>query len=293
MSIHAYRYSFIIATFGREDELKTLFGSLATQTYQDFEIIVVDQNEHERVHSICKKQERLTYIHSKHRGLSIARNLGIKQARGKYLVFPDDDAVLSSDFLENANTVIQRFAYISIFSGIVITLEKNKPFSRYMDFVPEEITYANFNKFMSTTMIIHNLLFDKLGGFDEEMGVGSLWGGSEETGFLLRAFEKGFKCYYSPTLMVYHPEANFSKMSFLCAAQKGYSYGLGRGAMFKKLIRSSKWRWMLYQWVLSILKTIAGVGDACIQNRWKDVVRHGGAFWGRIVGFIFAKTSRY
>lgn len=293
MSIHAYRYSFIIATFGREDELKTLLESLAAQTYQDFEIIVVDQNKHDRIRIYCKNLLRLTHIHSQFKGLSLARNMGIKRARGEYLVFPDDDAILSSDFLKNANDIIQKRPDISIFSGIVITLEKNKPFSRYMDFVPEEITYANFNKFMSTTMIIQNLLFDKLGGFDEEFGLGAQWGGSEEAEFLLRALEAGCRAYYTDSLVAFHPEACFSTMTCKQAIQKGYSYGLGRGALFRKLVYSSRRCWALLQWIYSLLKSIVGMIMACASGNGKDSLRHYGAFLGRIVGFVLAKGNRY
>ncbi len=286
------RYSFVIATYGEENYLKTLLESLKTQSCQDYEIIVVDQNEHERVLHLCNNYENIKYIHSSNRGLSLARNIGIKISRGEYLVFLDDDAVLPYNFLENANNVVQEFPGMSIFSGIILTFEKNKPFSRYMNFISEEITYRNYSKFLSTTMVIRHQVFDKLNGFDEEMGVGARWGGSEETELLLRALEAGFRAYYTESLIAYHPELNFSKMTWIQAIRKGYSYGLGRGALFKKLINSPKWWWMLWQWILSLLKAIGGMVMACIQGHWKDSIRHYGAFWGRIVGFALAKTTR-
>lgn len=291
--MHAVHYSFITATLGEENKLKTLLKSLTSQTYIDYEIIVVDQNEHERVLHLCNNYENIKYIHSSNRGLSLARNMGVRKARGEYLVFPDDDAMLPSDFLDNANKIIREFPDVSIFSGLVLTTNKKKPFSRYMDYVSEEISYFNYDKFMSTTMIIRRQVFDKLNGFDEEMGVGARWGGSEETELLLRALEAGFRAYYTESLIAYHPELNFSKLTWIQAIHKGYSYGLGRGALFRKLINSPKWRWMLWQWVLSLIKAIGGMGMACIQGHWKDSIRHYGAFWGRIVGFALAKTTRF
>jgi glycosyltransferase involved in cell wall biosynthesis len=291
--MHTVHYSFITATIGEESKLKKLLNSLASQTYRNYEIIVVDQNEHERVLDLCNNYENIEYIHSSNKGLSFARNRGIGNARGEYLVFPDDDAILPHNFLENANSVIQKFPYIFLFSGIVLSLEKNKPFSRYMDFVSEEITYRNYNKFMSTTMVIHRQVFAKLNGFDEEMGVGARWGGSEETELLLRAFGAGYRAYYTKSLIAYHPELNLSKLTWMQAMNKGYSYGLGRGALFKRLIKSPKCRWMLWQWVLSLIKAIGGMGMACIQRDLKESIRHYGAFWGRIVGFALAKTIRF
>ena len=127
--MYTTRYSFVIATYGEGNYLSGLLESLAAQTYRDYEIIVVDQNEHERVKLLCDNCEKIKYVYSCNRGLSLARNIGIKRASGEYMVFPDDDAVLSSDFLENANNVIQKNPDMSIFSGIVLTLEENKPFS--------------------------------------------------------------------------------------------------------------------------------------------------------------------
>ncbi len=285
-------YSFITATVGDENKLKILLDSLALQTYLNYEIIVVDQNEHERVLHLCADYEKTKYIHSSNKGLSLARNIGIRNASGEFLVFPDDDSVLPHNFLENANIVIQKLPDILIFSGIVLSLEKNRPFSRYMDFVSEEITYRNYSKFMSTTMVIHRQVFDKLNGFDEEMGVGARWGGSEETELLLRAFGAGYRAYYTKSLIAYHPELNFSKLTWIQAMYKGYSYGLGRGALFRRLINSPKCGWMLWQWVLSLIKAIGGMLTACIQGDLKDSIRHYGAFWGRVVGFTLAETTR-
>lgn len=284
--MHTTRYSFVIATYGEGNYLRDLMESLSAQTFRDYEIIVVDQNEHERVKLLCNNYEKIKYIYTRNRGLSLARNIGIGKASSEYIVFPDDDASLPSDFLENANNIIQKHPDMSIFSGIVLTLEENKPFSRYMDSVSEEITYRNYAKFMSTTMIIHHQVFSKLKGFDEEMGVGAPWGGSEETELLLRAFEAGFRAYYTETIIAYHPKANYNAMAWGQVFRKGFSYGLGRGALFKKLINSHKRPWVMRQWVLSILKSIGGVGVAIINGHWKDAFRHCGAFWGRIVGFI-------
>lgn len=287
--MYSTRYSFVIATYGEGNYLRNLMESLVAQAFRDYEIIVVDQNKHERVKLLCNNYEKVKYIHSRNRGLSLSRNIGIGKASGEYIVFPDDDAVLPSNFLENANNIIQKHPDISLFSGIVLTIERKKPFSRYMDYVSEEISYRNYAKFMSSTMVIHYRVFDKLKGFDEEMGVGARWGGSEETELLLRALGAGFRAYYTETLIAYHPEANYCAMAWGQVFQKGFSYGLGRGALFRKLINNHKTNWVLWQWVLSLLRSLGGMGVAIVGRQWKDAFRHYGAFWGRIVGFIMAK----
>lgn len=289
----AVRFSIIIATLGRENELVMLLNSLAAQTLQDFEIIVVDQNDHDRIHALCINRERLTYIHSDRSGLSLARNLGIQGARGEYLVFPDDDATLQSDFIEKADDIISGFPDVSIFSGIVLNVEDNEPFSRYMDSVSEELTYCNFDKFMSTTMIIHKRVFREVGDFDEEMGVGARWGGSEESELLLRGLGAGLKAYYSTGLVAYHPKVDFSTMDWRLAIQKGYNYGLGRGALFRKLVSGPVFYWIPGQWILSLLKSAAGMAISMVSGQANDFIRHFGALCGRVTGFVSAKQREY
>ena len=287
-----YSYSFVVATYGREIEIDQLINSLYAQTYKKYEIIVIDQNEHGRVRDLCSKKENINYIHTNKKGLSRARNIGIENAKGEFLVFPDDDSVLASDFLKEANELIAKFTDIYIFSGKVLTFEDNKPFSRYMDSVSEEIALQNFNKFMSTTMIINRQVFDSIGSFDEELGVGSCWGGSEEAELLLRSISYGYRAYYSTALIAYHPKADFASVGLNKTILKGYNYGLGRGAMFRKLLVLDNLRtwWVMTQWVTSLIISITGIGKSMIVGQWKDMCRHCGALLGRLIGFVLAKA---
>lgn len=285
------QYTFVIATVSRTIELQYLLDSIKAQSVKDYEIIVVDQNKDDRVKSICNNVAQLNYIHSERRGLSLARNLGIKKATGNYIIFPDDDAILSNNFLEIADNIIHIFTTTSIFSGLVLTLDKQVPFSRYMNYESEELTYRNYNKFMSTTMIIHKEVFNKIGGFDEEMGLGTKWGGSEETEILLRALKAGIKAYYSSSLIAYHPVADSSLLTWRQAIKKGYSYGKGRGALYGKLNRSFGFSWILNEWIISLMKSIAGIVISLMRSQRADSLRHLGALLGRIVGFMLVKRN--
>ena len=103
------KFSLVMATLGRSVEIERLFNSLVNQTYKNFEVIVVDQNEDDRVVKLVEQfRDRLefVYVHSE-KGLSRARNVGLKHIHGDLVAFPDDDCWYHPDVLAH---VAGRFA---------------------------------------------------------------------------------------------------------------------------------------------------------------------------------------
>jgi len=98
--------SIILTTYNRKKLLKRAFLSALNQTYGNYEIIVVDDAGttfpliREAIMSYAQGR-RIKYIkHDENKGLSAARNTGIKAAKGKYIVCLDDDNELMPEFLE-------------------------------------------------------------------------------------------------------------------------------------------------------------------------------------------------
>ncbi len=86
--------SVIIPTFNRENLLSQSIKSILSQSYQDFEIIVVDDASTDNTRKIVESfnVDKIRYIrHKKNKGGAIARNTGIKTAKGKYIAFQDSD----------------------------------------------------------------------------------------------------------------------------------------------------------------------------------------------------------
>lgn len=97
------KVSVIIPTHNRPDLIGKAIQSVLKQTYQDFEIIVVDDGLEKRAEAEVKKikDERIRYIqHEKESGGGAARNTGIKAARGEYIAFLDDDDEWMANKLE-------------------------------------------------------------------------------------------------------------------------------------------------------------------------------------------------
>jgi glycosyltransferase involved in cell wall biosynthesis len=85
--------SVIVPVYGVEDYIAATIQSILDQTYQNFELIVVDDESPDQSVVICQQfnDDRIKIIHQKNRGLAGARNTGIRHAQGQYLAFLDGD----------------------------------------------------------------------------------------------------------------------------------------------------------------------------------------------------------
>lgn len=86
--------SVVIPTYNRAELITTAINSVITQTYQNWEIIVVDDNSQDNTESIVNsiKDRRIRYFrHQTNLGGSIARNTGIQMSQGRYIAFLDSD----------------------------------------------------------------------------------------------------------------------------------------------------------------------------------------------------------
>lgn len=94
MPATAINISLVVATLGRTVELEKLFRSLSAQDRLDFEVILVDQNPDKRLQDLTENgwPFEVNWIRKPDiRGLSRARNIGWRVARGELIIFPDDD----------------------------------------------------------------------------------------------------------------------------------------------------------------------------------------------------------
>ncbi len=86
------KISVIVPTYNRAYQLKETLCSVLTQTYQDFELIVVDDGSIDDTSKVVKEFPRVKYLALKENyGVSIARNEGLASAKGKYICFLDSD----------------------------------------------------------------------------------------------------------------------------------------------------------------------------------------------------------
>lgn len=97
--------SVIIPVYNVESYLHQCIDSVLAQTYQDFELLLIDDGSTDGSGAICDayaaKDARVQVFHQKNDGVSSARNLGIKNAKGEWITFVDGDDWVSEDYLKN------------------------------------------------------------------------------------------------------------------------------------------------------------------------------------------------
>lgn len=95
--------SVIVPVYNGENSLHHCIDSILQQSYQDFELVLVDDGSSDRSSLICdeyaNKDNRIFVIHKKNAGVSSARNCGIKASNGDYICFVDVDDMIENDYL--------------------------------------------------------------------------------------------------------------------------------------------------------------------------------------------------
>ena len=197
----------ILPTLGeREFEINRLFDSLENQTYKDFEIIVVSQDNHEKINQFLKKYKfKYKHIRINKKGLSVARNEGLKYVNGDIITFSDDDCWYLNDSLENV------YNYFEVNNSDIALFQHFDPEqSQYPKKYPkEEKKNISRRRILSQSSIdifvnIKNVR-DYTIGFDERFGVGSKYKSGEENIYLMDLYNKGYKFDYYPKIISYHP----------------------------------------------------------------------------------------
>ena len=95
------KISVIVPVYNSGKYLKRCIDSILSQSYNDFELILVNDGSTDRSGEICKgfKDPRIRYFEQNNKGVSSARNVGIKECRGEYITFADSDDILMQDYL--------------------------------------------------------------------------------------------------------------------------------------------------------------------------------------------------
>lgn len=104
------RFSVIVPVYNVENYVLDCLNSIDSQSFDDYEIIVIDDGSTDESGRICdeyaKNNDKVRVYHKENSGLSSTRNYGISVSRGEYLVFVDSDDFIEKDSLKRINEVI-------------------------------------------------------------------------------------------------------------------------------------------------------------------------------------------
>lgn len=169
--------SVILPTYNRADILGDAVRSVLSQTYEDFELLIVDDASTDDTDDIVAAFDdpRIRYLkHDINRGASGARNTGIEAARGSYIAFQDSDDEWFPEKLEKQMTVFDKSSpeVGVVYTGIWRTVNGEKRYLPYPGVDPkdgdiqESIQRQNFIPVQ--VAVVRRECFEQVGTFDEE-----------------------------------------------------------------------------------------------------------------------------
>ncbi len=104
------RYSVIIPVYNAETTLRRCLDSLVNQQFSDYELLLINDGSTDNSHAICREYAdaypQIRYFAKENGGVSSARNLGLGQARGEYILFADSDDYVSDDYFTAISDVV-------------------------------------------------------------------------------------------------------------------------------------------------------------------------------------------
>ena len=212
--------------------------SLLGQEFKDFEVLVVDQNRDERIVPLLElyhSQLKISRIATPGRhGISSGRNDGWRHARGDVVIFPDDDCWYPPWFLRRGVEVLDATG-AELVSGRFADENGrsiNGRFASGAQFITRRTVWITQSE--SATFYCRELL-ERLGGFDEELGIGSAspWQAAEGPDLILKALKRGYACYYDPSLYGFHREYDLDDPTE-GMTRRGRMYGRGMGYVLRR-----------------------------------------------------------
>ena len=237
------KFSLILATYGRMDTLDQLFSSIAAQTGEDFECIVIDQNEDDRLQPLIDRWQgalNMRVIRAQPQ-LSRARNQGIRAATGDIIAFPDDDCWYSPGLFRN---IREAFAKNPEYEFLTTGMTDAAGVPSGNRWVQSQCEIAPINIFRASstqTLFFRRTARFNAVRFDEAIGPnsGTIFGCGEDTDFVLEAIRAGMRGQYIRSLVVYHPRKDM--LSGNADEPRAVSYGRGMGHVMRKHGMSTLW----------------------------------------------------
>ncbi len=227
------KFSLIIPTYNRPELLNDFLNSLIVQQFNpdDFEILIIDNNSKndvkKQLDDFVKENPKFSiirYVNETKQGVGYCWNKGVDEAKGKMLIFMDDDATLHYDYFRTLSQDFQSpIENITGGGHISPVFEHQKPAWIYKYLMPvfAEINLGEKSNFpkkkhpFGTNMLASKDVFEKVGKFDMQLIEGKkvVPPGTLENDFFNRVRKANIPIYYFHDLVVWHfiPQEKMSK----------------------------------------------------------------------------------
>lgn len=202
-------YSIVIPVFNRPEEIDELLASLATQTYKNFEVLIIEDGSTDKCDLVVgqhRSKLNLQYFYKENSGQGFSRNHGFSRAKGDYFVVFDSDCLIPPHYLAIIDEFLQKspldaFGGPDQAHGNFTLMQKAISYSMTSFFTTGGIrgkkkSVGEFHP-RSFNMGISKAVFANTGGYIiTRMG--------EDIEFSIRIIKAGFKVGLIPDAFVYH-----------------------------------------------------------------------------------------
>ncbi|MBU1487771.1 glycosyltransferase [bacterium] len=163
----------IIPTYNRASFLTSAVESVLSQDYPDFEVLVIDDGSTDRTREAIKPYlSKINYLYQEHKGVSAARNHGIRLARGEYIAFLDSDDLwkkeklsIQTRFMEERGIEVSQTEEIWIRNGRRVN--PGKRHKKYSGWIFDKV--LKLCLISPSSMMVKRKVFAEKGCFDESL----------------------------------------------------------------------------------------------------------------------------
>lgn len=179
--------SVIIPYYNRADTIDETLMSLTDQTFQDFEVIIVNdgspnKDSVEKLEDIRNKYPTFKIINQKNQGVAAARNNGVKQSNGRYIVCLDSDDILNPTFIEKMTILLEANPDISLATSYMETFGVKAGEFNHVPYDPIDLYKNNM---VITASEYKKEAWEVSGGYKSKLGY-------EDWEFWINLAENGF-----------------------------------------------------------------------------------------------------
>lgn len=215
----------IICTYNRADLLQGALQSLDDQFFpkRDYQVLVVDDGSTDHTSEVARRSKlstRVEYLPIEHAGRAAARNHGVKNADGDFILFVDDDILAPPNLLEEHYILHKKFKRLVVRGPIINIPEYTIPLDK-------SVTWRDYSTafFCTCNASTSKFALIQAGGFDESF---TEYGFEDnELGWRLR--ERGYTMKFNPEAIIYHYKPLQGRESHAEMVQRAQE--LGRSAV--------------------------------------------------------------
>lgn len=264
----------IIPTRGRGELIVQTIASIRESFNHEFILWIIDQSDDDAtaiaIQPHIQADTRVKYLRVAPQGSSAARNQGVALGVAPFVLFTDDDCRVAPEWIDEMLDELANPQTWAVFGRILPDtdelldeLNSTKGIWLALKDSPTRQVYAN-NRFNlgfghGASMGFHRNQYERLGGFDEMLGVGARFRSWPERDVGYRILAAGGQIVYTPKALVYHRHWR----TWDGVQNTLRNYAIGTGAAIGKYVRCGDWRawFMLVEWILDqgVRPMISGV----------------------------------